>query len=251
MLLYRSRAVVRVGVRPFGLEPFLAHMEQASVVARSLAALLCRKRAQLQMHSLPQVLLDDSIAADAQLHVLAVHVRNLRLAKSLAVWRAKLRVKYGRPGRSVACDTDEARRDEGVAVGAVCFFLADAEMEPFIRLRLVAGGCRCVVGRAAVGISQLPLHSPGTALTSATAQTAQCVGRVDVSVSVHAVEKGELRRYLALAAAHLQRAAALVSSVALAEGVVVEDDAGCMEGRRLQPAPALRRFRLQGLCGVA
>jgi len=231
----------------------------------------------LRQHTLPKALLDESIPDDALLRVWAVRIHNVRLATGAAE-RVRLRVKCGSPGCSIACDTEEAPvppialgqrpvREECAELGATCLFLAGDRLEPRVRFRLLdAGdGDRVVAasGWLFVAAPVAVLEYGNVALLRSGLVAPERIGRFDVVLSTHTVEKGRLRQCLAQAAAQLQHASVLVPSASVAEGVVAaalgEEEGEWVEGQpvraasdrdsRLARGPT--RFRLQGLCGIA
>lgn len=171
--------------------------------------------------TLRDVLSEDSrLPEDALLVVMAARVRRAAVCQRLAGRRLSLCLKYGRPGRSVRCEMDEARVPRPqqpvaaafvgrkpdpasarspveVDLGSSGLFLFDREIEPVLRFRLVdRGGCG---GGQALAKAELPVGAviwqpldKELVLRGGGPRSAP-LGALEVSVKVSTVRKGALR----------------------------------------------------------
>mmetsp|Transcript_105641 Transcript_105641/g.295842 ORF Transcript_105641/g.295842 Transcript_105641/m.295842 type:complete len:225 (+) Transcript_105641:97-771(+) len=189
--------------------------------------------------TLPEMLADDTIDDAAPLCVVAVTLHKAELLGGKA--GVRLRVKYGRAGNSVMCDTHDLAplpsevaasefsrrpRDTCAVVGETCLFLLHRRLEPVIRLRLVrTGGNQESLAKAEFWMPPMWAEAERLELSLMSARR-KCVGKVDVSVGMWSLTKGGLRSCLRSVGAELQPASALVGSATLARGTV-EDAANC------------------------
>eukprot|EP00445_Apocalathium_hangoei_P005611 CAMPEP_0203861778 /NCGR_PEP_ID=MMETSP0359-20131031/13212_1 /ASSEMBLY_ACC=CAM_ASM_000338 /TAXON_ID=268821 /ORGANISM="Scrippsiella Hangoei, Strain SHTV-5" /LENGTH=215 /DNA_ID=CAMNT_0050779073 /DNA_START=107 /DNA_END=751 /DNA_ORIENTATION=- len=156
-------------------------MEPVTVIAGAcLAAWLAQKLERVERRrkegpaTIPDLLASSDIVDDASLMVVAIHIRHATLAPVLAGKHLKARVKYGRCGDSVRCDSGVVevptssrpagarfvgRKPGGepallpVDFNTTCLFLVHNRLKPQIRLRLVrAGPLGRVVAKADISV---------------------------------------------------------------------------------------------------
>lgn len=207
--------------------------------------------------TLPGAMAAPQIGDASSIQVVAVHIRRARLVPQLGGEKLKVRVKYGQPGASIQCDTEElvaalpsrpaaadfvARVGEGqtqeqklaiVDYNMTCLFLASGESESVIRLRLMRTGplgyCSWAVGKAEL---RVPLRSQWRAQYAAGTHERELLikgtsadivfGSLDVAVETCVVEKGRLREHLQILDAQRCKQAFLVGVTPVIDGLVVD-----------------------------
>eukprot|EP00933_Yihiella_yeosuensis_P020249 TRINITY_DN16278_c0_g1_i1.p1 TRINITY_DN16278_c0_g1~~TRINITY_DN16278_c0_g1_i1.p1 ORF type:complete len:289 (+),score=41.13 TRINITY_DN16278_c0_g1_i1:115-981(+) len=236
--------------------------------------------------TLPEIISAPNVEDAMSVQVLAVHIRSAHLSRQhFFNDRLKVRVKYGEPGASIHCDTEEAVASppepspaarfvarlphlhselEPVTAdfGTTCLFLGQRNGENIIRIRVMKAGLfGRTIAKADLRIStmnqlstwqdyDLPLYR----YSDDYCQTE--LGKLDVAVETRVMPKGDLRQYLSLLGARKQHEAFFMGIMPVTEGQVSEasevgrsqDAEPIVQGEFLGMRPARRRRDFFGFC---
>lgn len=176
--------------------------------------------------------------------VVCVRLHALRVAPNLSGRRLRLRVKYGRPGSSVACEmqgwpTSASFERSGWSKQVdeddeeTCIFLAHQQYDGLLRLRSVWDGCFRTTAKAELRLPPVwgRVDRQDLDLMAKGLMGRKRLVRLDVSVSTWAMTKGGLRDCLVRA-----RAVACDDAMLLSQGLCALGEVG--EKRGEEPALA-------------
>jgi len=200
--------------------------------------------------NLPDLLAASTVDDDSMVVVVAVHFRHVELAPHLAGERIRARVKFGPPGDSKSCESEEVevpklqrpvaanfvRRKAAetrpssipVELGGTCLFLHQHQAESVIRLRIVQAG---VLGKT-LAKAEMTLTPPCARveerdlfLVGADRHGPRPAGNIGLTVETWAVPKGALRHCLVSLDAQEQTGSFLTGTTPVQQGIVVNRSA--------------------------
>mmetsp|Transcript_31059 Transcript_31059/g.89780 ORF Transcript_31059/g.89780 Transcript_31059/m.89780 type:complete len:247 (-) Transcript_31059:124-864(-) len=242
------------------MEPLIVVASGAIAVGAACRTLQIGARMLASPMTLPEFLADSTVSPAAEMFVVAVSIHGAQLAPCAAAKHVWLRVKYGRAGQSVSCDThrlpappaprvgaaqfSRRLRDAcAVPVGETCLFRADRQVDSVIRFRLLRAGLgRETLAKAEARLPPSWAEGQRLELDLISTHSSQPIGKIDVSLGTWAVTKGGLKQCIETLGADLCESAALVSPVRVARGVV--DDAACERGSVAQVVQGMRDARV-------